>query len=56
MGRGHRIMLLEQVIEHCRKYPSLRFARMSEVAEDYRARTADAGASADAEASAAPGS
>jgi hypothetical protein len=38
MGRGHRIMLLEQVIEHCRKYPSLRFARAGEVAEEYRAR------------------
>jgi peptidoglycan-N-acetylglucosamine deacetylase len=38
MGRGHRIMLLENVIEHCRKYPSLRFARAGEVAEEYRAR------------------
>jgi len=38
IGRGHRIKLLEQVIEHCRQYPSLRFARMGEVAEEYRAR------------------
>jgi hypothetical protein len=40
MGRGHRILLLEQVIEHCQQYPSLRFARMAEVAEQYRAQTA----------------
>jgi hypothetical protein len=37
MGRGHRIMLLERIIEHCRQYPSLRFARAREVAEEYRA-------------------
>jgi hypothetical protein len=39
MGRGHRIKLLEQVIEHCQQYPSLRFARMDEVAEDFRSRS-----------------
>ena len=50
MGRGHRIMLLERVIEHCRQYPTLRFARAGEVAEEYRARMAG---SAD---NAAPGS
>jgi peptidoglycan-N-acetylglucosamine deacetylase len=38
IGRGHRIKLLEQVIEHCLQYPGLRFARMTEVAEEFRAR------------------
>jgi hypothetical protein len=36
IGRGHRIMLLEQIIEHCQQYPTLRFARMGEVAEEFR--------------------
>lgn len=45
IGRGHRIKLLEQVIEHCRQYPSLRFARMGEVAQEYRAQQAAAQAS-----------
>jgi hypothetical protein len=44
IGRGHRIKLLEQVIEHCLQYPSLRFARMGEVAEAYRASMANAAA------------
>ena len=39
IGRGHRIKLLEQVIEHCQQYPGLRFARMGEVAEEFRARS-----------------
>jgi peptidoglycan/xylan/chitin deacetylase (PgdA/CDA1 family) len=43
MGRGHRIMLLERVIEHCLQYPSLRFARMTEVAEMYRAQMMTSG-------------
>jgi peptidoglycan/xylan/chitin deacetylase (PgdA/CDA1 family) len=47
IGRGHRIMLLERFIEHCRQYPSLRFARMAEVAEAFRA-TATGAASAGA--------
>jgi peptidoglycan/xylan/chitin deacetylase (PgdA/CDA1 family) len=38
MGRGHRIKLLEQVIEHCLELPSLSFRRMDEVAEDFRRR------------------
>jgi peptidoglycan/xylan/chitin deacetylase (PgdA/CDA1 family) len=42
IGRGHRIKLLEQVIEHCLQYPGLRFARMAEVAEDFRARATSA--------------
>jgi hypothetical protein len=32
------VALLERVIEHCRQYPTLRFARAGEVAEEYRAR------------------
>ncbi len=47
MGRGHRIKLLEQVIGHCRQYPSLRFARMSEVAEEFRAQAQRASSRAD---------
>ena len=43
MGRGHRILLLEQVIEHCRQYPSLTFARMTEVADRYRAQAQASG-------------
>ena len=43
IGRGHRIKLLERVIEHCLQYPTLRFARMSEVAEAYRSTAARAG-------------
>ena len=43
MGRGHRILLLERVIEHCRQYPSLKFARMAEVADEYRAQAGQAG-------------
>jgi peptidoglycan/xylan/chitin deacetylase (PgdA/CDA1 family) len=42
IGRGHRIKLLEQVIEHCLQYPSLRFAQMGEVAEAYRASMTNA--------------
>jgi len=42
IGRGHRIKLLEQLIEHCLQYPSLRFAQMGEVAEAYRASMASA--------------
>ena len=45
MGRGHRILLLEQVIEHCRQYPSLTFARMTEVADGYRAQAQASGSS-----------
>jgi peptidoglycan-N-acetylglucosamine deacetylase len=44
MGRGHRIMLLERVIEHCQRYPSLQFARMTEVAEEFRAQATAGGA------------
>lgn len=33
---GHRILLLERVIAHCRQYPGLRFATMTDVAEEYR--------------------
>ncbi len=36
IGRGHRIMLMETFIEHCRQYPGLHFARMEEVAEVFR--------------------
>jgi len=41
IGRGNRIKLLEQIIDHCMQYGTLRFARMSEVAEDYRLQQAD---------------
>jgi hypothetical protein len=43
MGRGHRILLLERVIEHCRQYPALKFARMAEVADEYRAQAQASG-------------
>jgi peptidoglycan-N-acetylglucosamine deacetylase len=46
IGRGHRIMLMERLIEHCRQYPSLKFARMSEAAGEFRTRAHDAGAGA----------
>jgi peptidoglycan/xylan/chitin deacetylase (PgdA/CDA1 family) len=37
IGRGSRILLLERLIAHCRQYPGLRFARLREVAEEFRA-------------------
>lgn len=37
IGRGSRILLLERVIAHCRQHPGLRFARIREVAEEFRA-------------------
>jgi peptidoglycan/xylan/chitin deacetylase (PgdA/CDA1 family) len=40
IGRGHRILLLERLIEHCQRYPSLTFARMRDVAEAFRRPTA----------------
>jgi peptidoglycan/xylan/chitin deacetylase (PgdA/CDA1 family) len=40
IGRGHRILLLERLIEHCQQYPSLTFARMRDVAEAFRRTTA----------------
>ena len=40
IGRGHRIMMMESLIEHCRQYPTLRFLRMHEAAEEFRQRTA----------------
>jgi hypothetical protein len=43
IGRGHRIKLLEQVIEHGQRYPGLRFARMGEVAEEFRTRSGGPG-------------
>lgn len=43
IGWGHRIKLLEQVIEHGQQYPGLRFARMGEVAEEFRARSGGPG-------------
>jgi peptidoglycan-N-acetylglucosamine deacetylase len=36
IGRGHRITVLEQLIEHCLSHPKLTFATMSEVAEEFR--------------------
>ena len=36
IGRGHRILLLERFIEHCRTYPGLRFARVREVVQEFR--------------------
>ena len=43
IGRGHRIKLLEQVIEHGQRYPGLRFAQMGEVAEEFRTRSGGPG-------------
>jgi peptidoglycan/xylan/chitin deacetylase (PgdA/CDA1 family) len=37
IGRGSRILMLERLVAHCRRYPELRFARVSEVAEEFRA-------------------
>lgn len=36
IGRGHRGTVLERLIEHCRTHAGLRFATMSEVAEEFR--------------------
>lgn len=38
IGRGHRLLLLERFIEHCRTYPSLRFARVRDAVEAFRRR------------------
>jgi peptidoglycan-N-acetylglucosamine deacetylase len=37
IGRGSRILMLERLVAHCRRYPKLRFARVAEVAEEFRA-------------------
>lgn len=36
IGRGHRLLLLERFIEHCLTYPSLRFARVRDVVDQFR--------------------
>ncbi len=36
IGRGHRIMLLEKFIAHCRQYPSLTFSTVEEAARNFR--------------------
>jgi peptidoglycan-N-acetylglucosamine deacetylase len=36
IGRGARILMLERLVAHCRGHEGLRFARLAEVAEEFR--------------------
>jgi peptidoglycan/xylan/chitin deacetylase (PgdA/CDA1 family) len=38
IGRGHRMLLLERLIEHFRRHDGVRFATLSTVAEEFRER------------------
>jgi peptidoglycan/xylan/chitin deacetylase (PgdA/CDA1 family) len=36
IGRGHRLLMLERLVEHIRSHPGVTFATMSEVAAEFR--------------------
>ena len=36
IGRGHRLLMLEKLVEHIRSRPGVSFVTMSEVASEYR--------------------
>lgn len=38
IGRGHRLLMLERLVEHMRSRPGVTFATMSEVAEEFKRR------------------
>ena len=36
IGRGHRLLMLEKLVEHIRSHPGVSFVTMSEVASEFR--------------------
>jgi hypothetical protein len=36
IGRGHRLLMLEKLVEHIRSRPGVSFVTMAEVASEYR--------------------
>lgn len=38
IGRGHRLLMLEKLVEHIRSHPGVTFTTMSEVANEFRRR------------------
>ena len=36
IGRGHRMLMLERLIEHFQRHEGVRFATLADVAEEFR--------------------